>query len=142
MTRAGVRRGARGRARWWTAEWRAVGRAMARWVQMATRGLSNEVRVQLGRELQYEAAQAPLAQEPNIGPGGMPPEVSIGPQGFVYGTPAALGQKAYPDERRLEVADVLAWVKGRQFVQVGGDFSALNDFTDSLANVDGTFSYD
>ena len=66
-------------------------------------GLSNEVRAQYGRQLQYETAQPPLAQEPNIGPGGMPPEVSIGPQGLVFGTPAALGQRAYPDERRLEV---------------------------------------
>lgn len=119
-----------------------VDAGVARWVQMWGRGLSNEVRVQYGRELQYETAQAPLAQEANIGPGGMPPEVSIGPQGFVFGTPAALGQRAYPDERRFEVADALGAVKGRHFVQVGADFSALSDFTDSLTNVDGTFSYD
>ncbi len=119
-----------------------VDAGVARWVQFLRAGLSNEVRAQYGRELQYETAQAPLAQEPNIGPGGMPPEVSIGPDGFVFGTPAALGQKAYPDERRAEVADVLAWVHGRNLVQVGGDFSALSDRTDSLTNMDGTFSYD
>jgi hypothetical protein len=119
-----------------------VDAGVARWVQFLTTRLSNEVRAQYGRELQYETAQAPLPQEPNIGPGGMPPEVSIGPDGFVFGTPAALGQKAYPDERRTEVADVLAWVKGRQFIQLGGDFSVLSDYTDSLTNVDGTFSYD
>ena len=119
-----------------------VDAGVARWVQMGRGGWSNEVRAQVGRELQYETAQAPLKQEPNIGPGGMPPEVSIGPQGLVFGTPAALGQKAYPDERRFEVADVLGWVKGRQFLRVGADFSALNDFTDSLTNVDGTFSFD
>jgi hypothetical protein len=119
-----------------------VDAGVARWVQFLTTRLSNEVRAQVGRELQYETSQGPLPQEPNVGPGGMPPEVSIGPQGFVFGTPAALGQKAYPDERRFEVADVLAWVKGRQFVQLGGDFSALSDYTDSLTNVDGTFSYD
>jgi hypothetical protein len=119
-----------------------VDAGVARWMQLLTAGLSNEVRAQYGHELQYETAQTPLPQEPNIGPGGLDPEVSIGPQGFVFGTPAALGQRAYPDERRLEVADVLAWVKGRQFVQLGADFSALRDFTDSLANVEGTFSYD
>jgi hypothetical protein len=119
-----------------------VDAGVARWVQLWRRGLSNEVRMQVGRELLYETAQAPLAQEPNIGPGGMPPEVSIGPLGLVFGTPAALGRKAYPDERRFEVADVLGWVHGRQFVQLGGDFSALSDFTDSLTNVAGTFSYD
>jgi len=119
-----------------------VDAGVARWVQFLRGGLSNEVRAQVGRELEYETAQAPLPQEPNIGPGGMPPEVSIGPDGFVFGTPAALGQKAYPDERRFEVADVLAWVKGRHFIQLGGDFSVLRDLTDSLTNVDGTFNYD
>ncbi len=106
-----------------------------RWMQYLTTGLNNEVRAQYSHELQYEAAQTPLAQEPNAGPGGMPPEVSIGPQGLVFGTPAALGQRAYPDERRLEVADAIGWAHGRHFVQLGGDFSALRDFTDSLANV-------
>ena len=119
-----------------------VDAGVARWVQFLTTRLSNEVRVQYGRQLQYETAQPPLAQEPNVGPGGMAPEVSIGPDGFVFGTPAALGQKAYPDERRFEVADVAAWVRGRHFVQFGADFSALSDYTDSLANVEGTFSYD
>ena len=37
--------------------------------------LSNEVRVQYGRELQYETAQAPLPQEPAMGPDGFAPEV-------------------------------------------------------------------
>jgi hypothetical protein len=120
----------------------AVDAGVGRWVQFLRGGLSNEVRAQVGRELLYETAEAPLAQEPNVGPGGMPPEVSIGPLGLVFGTPAALGQKAYPDERRVEVADVLAWVRGRHLVQVGADFSALSDVTDSLTNAEGTFSYD
>ena len=120
----------------------AVDAGVARWVQFLRPSLSNEVRVQFGRELQYETAQTPLEQEPNVGPGGMPPEISIGPDGFVFGTPASLGQKAYPDERRLEAADVLAWVKGRHFVQVGADVSALEDETDSVTNSIGTFSYD
>lgn len=119
-----------------------VDEGLGRWVEMWRHGLSNELRVQDGRELQYETAQAPLAQEPNIGPGGMPPEVSIGPDGLVFGTPAGLGQRAYPDERRLEMADLLGWVHGRHLLQVGGDLSLLADRTDSLTNVDGTFSYD
>lgn len=77
---------------------------LARWVQFLSAGLSNEVRAQVGRELRYETAQPPLPQEPNIGPGGMPPEISIGPDGFVFGTPAALGERAFPEERRYESA--------------------------------------
>jgi hypothetical protein len=119
-----------------------VDAGVARWVQFVNRSLSNELRVQYGRQLQYESPQTPLAQEPNIGPGGMPPEVSIGPQGLVFGTPSALGQKAYPDERRFEVADLMGWLRGRHFLQFGADFSALRDYTDSLTNAEGTYSYD
>jgi len=89
-----------------------VDAGVARWVQFVGSGLSNELRVQYGRQLQYESPQTPLTQEPNIGPGGMPPEVSIGPQGLVFGTPAALGQKAYPDERRFELADLAGCAGG------------------------------
>ena len=119
-----------------------VDAGVARWVQFVNSSLSNELRVQVGRQLQYESAQTPLSQEPNIGPGGMPPEVSIGPQGFVFGTPSALGQRAYPDERRIELGNDLGWVRGRHFLQFGGDFSALRDYTNSLTNAEGTFSYD
>jgi hypothetical protein len=115
---------------------------VGRWVVSLAHGLSNELRVQWGRQLQWETAQAPLPQEPNIGVGGMPPEVSIGPLGLVFGTPASLGQRAYPDERRFEVADAAGWVVGRHFVQFGGDLSVLRDYTDSLTDAEGTFSYD
>jgi hypothetical protein len=119
-----------------------VDAGVARWTAFLRAGLSNELRAQIGRELKYETPETPLIQEPNIGPGGMPPEVSIGPEGFLFGTPAALGQRAYPDERRTEVADVVAWVKGRHFLQLGGDASWLSDETSSLTNAEGTFNYD
>jgi hypothetical protein len=119
-----------------------VDAGVARWVQFLRPGLSNEVRGQMGRELKYETPEQPLAQEPSIGPNNLPPEVAIGPDGFGFGTPASLGQHAYPDERRTEVADLLAWVKGRHLVQMGGDANWLSDATDSLTNAEGTFSYD
>lgn len=119
-----------------------VDAGVVRWVEFLRPALSNEIRAQIGRELKYKTPERPLTQEPNIGPGGMPPEVSIGPDGFVFGTPAALGQRAYPDERRAEAADVLAWVHGRHLLQIGGDGSWLTDETDSLTNAEGTFNYD
>ena len=87
-----------------------VDAVMGRW--MWTRGdrVSNEVRVHFGRELEYETAQTPLPQEPAIGPDGFAPQVSIGPQGLIFGTPASLGRKAYPDERRVEARDLATWV--------------------------------
>ena len=73
---------------WWTAVWPASGSSygkvdagVARWIQFVNSRLSNELRVQYGRQLQYESPQTPLAQEPNMA-GRMPPEVSIGPRGW------------------------------------------------------------
>jgi Carboxypeptidase regulatory-like domain/TonB dependent receptor len=120
----------------------AVDQGVGRWVQGLPWHFSNEVRVQYGRELQYEQDQTPLPQEPAVGPGNLPPEVSIGPQGLVFGTPAALGQRAYPQETRLETTDVLAWTRGRHLLQIGGDFSAVHTVVESLTNVEGTFTYD
>lgn len=119
-----------------------VDAGVARWVGLWTSHLSNEVRVAYGRDFEYETAQQPLAQEAAIGPGGLSPEVSIGPNGFVFGTPASLGRKAYPDERRLQTADLVEWIHGRHLVQVGVDFSDIHDRIDALANKEGTFHYD
>jgi hypothetical protein len=119
-----------------------VDAVVGRWLWTVSPRLSNEVRMQVGRDLQYETAQTPLAQEPAIGPDGFAPEVSIGPQGLIFGTPASLGRKAYPDERRVEVNELATSVRGRHLIQVGGEFGAVRDEIDSLSNVDGTFNYD
>ena len=119
-----------------------VDAVVGRWMWTPSARASNEVRVHFGRELEYETAQTPLPQEQAIGPDGFAPQVSIGPQGLIFGTPASLGRKAYPDERRVEVRDLATWVLGRHVVQVGGDASFVHDETDSLSNVDGTFSFD
>lgn len=120
----------------------SVDEATARWTTLLSLHFSNELRVQYGRDFQSEPAQAPLPQEPAIGPGGYAPEISIAPQGLLFGTPASLGRKAYPDERRLQLVDTFAWMKGRHLVRVGGDFSLVHDLIDTLNNQEGTFSYD
>lgn len=120
----------------------SVDEAMARWTTVPGRGFSNEVRVLYGRDFQHETAQAPLSQEPTVGPGGYAPEISIGPQGLLFGTPASLGRKAYPDERRIQFSEMSGWVHGRHFVRVGGDVSLVHDLIDALNNQEGTFRYD
>ncbi len=115
---------------------------LGRWAWVVNSQLVSELRVQYGHDFQFESAQEPLAQEPAIGPGGYAPEVAIGPQGLIFGTPAALGRNAYPDEHRVQVSEMATWSRGRHLVQVGGDVSLVHDRIDSLANVDGTFSYD
>jgi hypothetical protein len=115
---------------------------LGRWIWQARADVSNEVRLQYGRDFQFEQAQAPLPQEPAVGPGGYAPEVAIGPQGLIFGTPASLGLRAYPDEHKLQVVDLATWVRGRQLIRVGLDFSEVHDFIGSLNNSVGTFSYD
>ncbi|WP_263366981.1 TonB-dependent receptor domain-containing protein [Edaphobacter bradus] len=141
---AGLRTSAvvdRGRASFGSA-YASVDAGLVRWLWVASPAVTNELRVAYGHELQYQLPQPPLPQEPAIGPGGYAPEVSIGPQGFIFGTPAALGRKAFPEESRLQAADLVSWAHGRHLVQAGFDFSAVHDRIDALNNTEGTFHYD
>ncbi len=70
-----------------------VDAVLGRWIWLPTVRLSNDIRVQYGRELQYEQVEAPLPQEPAVGPGGSAPEVAIGPDGFTYGSSPSLGRQ-------------------------------------------------
>ncbi len=115
---------------------------LGRWVWLATPKLSNEVRVQYGRDLQYEQAVPPLPQEPAIGPGGYAPEVAIGPDGFTFGAPSSLGRKAYPDENKTQLVDLVTWEHGRHQLQTGVDLSLVHDKIDALTNTQGAFHYD
>ena len=119
-----------------------VDSGIVRWVHTGNARLSNEMRAQYGRDLHLERPQAPLPQEPAIGAGGYAPEVAIGPQGLNFGTPASSGQGPAPDERRAQAAEVLTWVHGHHLIQVGGDFSSVQDHVEQLANATGTFNYD
>ena len=102
----------------------------------------NQARIAYTGDVQYETPQTPLAQEPAISPGGLAPEVNIGPNGLLFGTPATLSQIAFPDEQRVEFADTLSLVRGRNLVEVGGNVSWVRDRVATLANAAGTFTYD
>jgi len=119
-----------------------VDAVIARWIHTLNDHLSNEVRAQYGRDLHFERAQPPLAQEPGIGPGGLAPEVAIGPEGLIFGTPSSVSQGPSPEERRSQAAEVLTWARGHHVLQIGGDFSFVQDHVQSLANSEGTFHYD
>ena len=114
----------------------------AHWLHGFSKHWENEVRGQLAHDLEYETPRAPLPQEPAIGPGGLAPQVSIGPQGFAYGTPANLGRTAYPDELRFEVADTMRLQVGRYAFAVGGDWSRVHDRIANLTAAEGAFLYD
>ena len=119
-----------------------VDAVLGRWMWLATPRLSNELRVQYGRDFQYEQAQAPLPQEPAVGPGGSAPEVAIGPDGLTFGTSPSLGRKAYPDENKVQLVEMLTWTRGRHQLQIGADLSLVHDDIDALTNTQGAFHYD
>ena len=102
----------------------------------------NQARIAYTGDVQYETPQTPLAQEPAISPSGLAPEVNIGPNGLLFGTPASLSQIAFPDERRLQLADTLTLVRGRNLIEIGGSVSWVRDRVATLANSAGTFTYD
>ena len=119
-----------------------VDTALARILVRPTESLANDLRAQYGRELQTQTPQTPLPQEPAIAPNGLAPEVAISPQGLLFGTPANLGRAAYPDERRLQLADLISFAHGRQHIQAGIDFAAVHTRVSALNNQEGTFQYD
>ncbi len=113
-----------------------------RWMWTGSARFTNELRAAYGRDLQYEQAQAPLPQEPAIGVGGLAPEISINPDGLAFGTPAGVGRRAYPDERRLQLSDTATWAFGRHLLQAGFEASSIHDEVSALDNTVGTFHYD
>ena len=104
--------------------------------------LTNSVRLGQVHDLQYERPQTPLAQEPAISPGGLSPEVNIGPNGLLFGTPAEVSQLAFPDEQQLELADYASLRVGRHLLQFGAQAASVSDRVANLANAAGTFRYD
>ena len=104
--------------------------------------LVNRLRVAYTRDLQYETPQTPLAAEPAISPGGLAPEVNIGPNGLIFGTPASLSHLAYPDERRMEATDSLTWTHGHHTIALGGAITYVQEQVATQTNVAGTFRYD
>lgn len=104
--------------------------------------LSNELTAQFTRDLQYEAAQTPLAQEPAGALAGTSPEVLIGPNGLLLGTPATVSQGAYPDERQVRLGETVTYARGHHLLSVGATAAFVHDATTSLRNAAGTFHYD
>ncbi|MGD0442919.1 MAG: TonB-dependent receptor [Edaphobacter sp.] len=114
---------------------------LGRWTWLATPRWSNDLRIQYGRDLQYEQTPPPLPQEPAIGPNGSAPEIAIGPDGFTFGTSLSLGRKAFPDENKIQFVDLVTWTHGRNQLQLGADLSLVHDNINALTNTQGAFHY-
>ena len=115
---------------------------LARWSHTLNPHLANELRAEYSRDLHRETAQAPLPQEPAISVGSLPPEVAIGPDGLIFGTPSAASGGPNPDEHRAEIADTMTWNPRHHLFQFGGELSLIHDHVHALTNTEGTFHYD
>jgi hypothetical protein len=124
---------------------------VAKLVTIVTPTLSNEARYQYGRDFEFENNQTPTPYEQNtfvhtpggyINPLGLPPQVAVvGSNGFTFGLPNFLQRPRYPDERRQQFADTVAWIHGKHSMKFGADYSHVNDFSQNLRNQYGSYSY-
>ncbi len=113
-----------------------------------TNTLSNQIRYQYGRDLEYEFNQRPTAYENTIldNPAGytnpyqIPPNVNIS-NAFQFGTATFLNRPAYPDERRYQVSDTINLVHGNHNLKFGVDFLHTDDLSQNLQYQYGGFTY-
>jgi outer membrane receptor protein involved in Fe transport len=124
---------------------------------LVTSGISNELRYQYGRELNDESQQPFSAYtEQNLkstnginaaGAGGFVPNV---PQvaldnpssvGFYLGSLYYAYRKALPDERKWQVGDTAAWVKGNHSFKFGIDMVHNYDLLNNTYESNGVYTY-
>ena len=114
----------------------------ARWLHRWNAALTNELRFQYRHDLLFERPDSPLAGEPAISSGGLAPQVSIAAGEFFYGTPAALGRDAYPDEQRLQIADLAQWSRGRHLFSASVSVAHIDERIQATTDREGSFIYD
>jgi hypothetical protein len=114
--------------------------------------LANEVRVQYGRDFEYENPQNPTAFELNnlvhsplfpsyVNPLGLPPDVASIPNGFEFGVPTFLTRPHFPDEKRQQYADTITWSHGNHSLKFGVDYTHVYDLSENLQTQFGSYSY-
>ena len=98
------------------------------------------VRAQWSRDASFAETPAPLPGEPQTGPGGAAPEVSIA-GAFTFGDAASLGARRLPDERRGEVSAAVSFNGRAHTVTLGADFSAVDERIGSRSVSSGAYSF-
>ncbi len=105
--------------------------------------MTNELRYQYGRDFEYENGQNGIAGEP-ASQLGLSPQITINDAavgGFVFGMPNFLNRPQYPDERRNQVADTLAWSHGTHLLKFGVDVNHVHDAEVNLFEGFGAYAY-
>ena len=103
--------------------------------------ISNELRYQYGRDFEFENGQNPISGEP-VSQLGFSAQISVGGVGgFTFGMPNFLNRPQFPDERRNQVADTLAWSHGTHLFKFGFDVNHVHDLEVNLFEGFGAYSY-
>lgn len=116
----------------------------ARLVSLVTNTMTNEFRVSIGRENQYQTMNAQHAGEPTTNASGWSPEINIsgsGGTGLTFGQPYYIQRYAYPLENRWQFTDVFSMTRGNHFLKVGADSDYSKDTIDHLYRNGGVYSY-
>lgn len=119
---------------------------IARLVTSVTSNMTNEFRYQYGRDFEFEFGQASIAGEP-VSQLGSSPQIQIndaatgGFSSFVFGVPNFLNRPKYPDERRNQVADTLAWAHNTHVLKFGFDVNHVHDTEINLFEGFGAYAY-
>jgi len=114
---------------------------IARLTSTVTNTLTNELRYQYGRDFEFENGQSAIPGEP-VSAFGLSAQISVGGVGgFTFGMPNFLNRPAFPDERRNQVADTVAWSHNTHLFKFGFDFNHVHDTDINLFEQFGAYSY-
>jgi len=114
---------------------------IARLISTVTSNMTNEFRYQYGRDFEFENGQPPLSGEPVSSLGFSPQTTVNGVGSWVFGMPNFLNRPKYPDERRNQFADTLAWTHNTHVIKVGFDINHVHDTEINLFEGFGAYSY-
>jgi outer membrane receptor protein involved in Fe transport len=114
---------------------------IARLTSTVTNTLTNELRYQYGRDFEFESGQSAIPGEP-VSAFGLSAQISVGGVGgFTFGMPNFLNRPAFPDERRNQVADTVAWSHNKHLFKFGFDINHVHDTDVNLFEQFGAYSY-
>lgn len=102
--------------------------------------LLNEARFQYGRDNEFQFSQPPLPGEPTNSVGGRSPQTFIN-NVFSFGIPEFLERVAFPDERRVQLADTVTLTAGSHTFKWGGDVNFVKDILNNLRFSGGEYNY-
>jgi len=114
---------------------------------MFSTSLSNELRFQYGRELNWEGQQpySEFTSKYLTNSSGIPIQLGIyggsSNNGFTAGSPYYSFRTAYPEEKKTQVGDTAIWTHNRHTIKFGLDILRNTDTINNLYQSNGVYTY-